>query len=130
MSLFAREIAITGLGLLVVFAGVFFIYRRVVTPIAVLGRSVGGASSSNLRPLDVKGPREIVALTQDFNRLIGAVQTELAERKRAEARTRGIIDAALDAVVGMNQRGEVVEWNRHAEQMFGSRRDEVLGTAL
>ncbi|OLB82380.1 MAG: hypothetical protein AUI15_37985 [Actinobacteria bacterium 13_2_20CM_2_66_6] len=58
------------------------------------------------------------------------MQTELAERKRAEARIRGIIDEALDAVVGMNQRGEVIEWNRHAEQMFGWRRDEVLGTAL
>jgi PAS domain S-box-containing protein len=129
-SLFTREIAITAVGLLVVFAGVFFIYRRVVTPIAALGRSVGAASSSNVRAVNIKGPREIVALSQDFNRLIGAVQTELAERQRAEARIRGMIDEALDAVVGMNQQGEIIEWSHHAEQMFGWRRDEVLGNPL
>lgn len=41
-----------------------------------------------------------------------------------------IIAAALDAVVTIDDRGRVVDWNPQAEQVFGWKRDEAMGRLL
>ncbi len=60
--------------------------------------------------------------------------TERAEAEAAvrasEARTRQIIDTALDAVVTVDDAGRIAGWNRQAEQVFGWTVDEVLGRTL
>ncbi len=48
----------------------------------------------------------------------------------SEERARLVLDSALDAFVAIDSRGDIVEWNKKAESMFGWRRDEVLGTPL
>ena len=57
------------------------------------------------------------------------LQAESALRK-SEARTRSIIDTALDAVIGMDDRGYVLDWNRRAESIFGWTRAEAVGREL
>jgi PAS domain S-box-containing protein len=44
-----------------------------------------------------------------------------------EARYRGLLEAAPDAMVVVNQGGEIILLNLQAEQQFGYRRDELLG---
>src|SRR5580658_11262661 len=44
-----------------------------------------------------------------------------------ESRYRGLLEAAPDAMVVVNQVGEIVLLNVQAEQRFGYRRDELLG---
>jgi PAS domain S-box-containing protein len=52
---------------------------------------------------------------------------DLSERKEAEEKYRGLLEAAPDAMVVVNQGGEIVLLNLQAEKQFGYRRDELIG---
>jgi PAS domain S-box-containing protein len=47
--------------------------------------------------------------------------------KGSETKYRGLLEAAPDAMVAVNQNGEIVLLNVQAERQFGYRRDELLG---
>ena len=49
---------------------------------------------------------------------------------QGQERSRAIVDTALDAVLLMDDAGIIVDWNPAAEQIFGWRRDEVIGQPL
>src|ERR1700733_8805934 len=52
---------------------------------------------------------------------------DLSESKEAGAKYRGLLEAAPDAMVVVNQNGEIVLLNVQAEKQFGYRRDELVG---
>ncbi len=71
-----------------------------------------------------------------MERIVGAstIGRDISVRKEAEryvvqmeARYRGLLEAAPDAMVIVNQAGEIVLLNLQAEKQFGYRRDELLG---
>ncbi|RYZ49148.1 MAG: PAS domain-containing sensor histidine kinase [Sphingobacteriales bacterium] len=45
-------------------------------------------------------------------------------------KTRLIIDAALDAIIGIDINGKIIIWNPQAEALFGWTRQEILGESL
>jgi PAS domain S-box-containing protein len=55
------------------------------------------------------------------------ISRDLSETKESEAKYRGLLEAAPDAMVVVNQEGEIVLLNLQAEKQFGYRRDELLG---
>ena len=50
--------------------------------------------------------------------------------KESGARYRGLLEAALDAMVVVNGAGEIVLLNLQAEKQFGYHRDELVGQAV
>jgi PAS domain S-box-containing protein len=68
---------------------------------------------------------------------IGSQVGQFIERKAvedavasSEARKSAILQAALDCIVSMNHKGEVVEFNPAAERTFGYRREEAIGQEM
>ena len=60
--------------------------------------------------------------------------TERKEReaaiRRSDARTRAMLDAALDGVVTIDHEGAILEFNPAAERIFGYARDAVMGRQM
>jgi PAS domain S-box-containing protein len=59
----------------------------------------------------------------------GAMEAAVALRE-SEARKTAILETSLDAVVSIDHKGVVREWNSAAEKIFGYRREAALGQRL
>ncbi|HYC57590.1 MAG TPA: PAS domain S-box protein [Candidatus Binatia bacterium] len=61
-----------------------------------------------------------------------AIESRVAEKsaREAEAKRTGMLDAAMDGVVAMDEAGTVIEFNLSAERMFGLRRDQAVGKPM
>jgi PAS domain S-box-containing protein len=113
---------------------------RSFAPIAAHLRAVAGTSVSYEMNWDGRSfDTYVEPLFDTERRIIGSVglALDVTERRSAEdartqseARKHAILEASLDAIVLMDHRGRVVEFNPAAESMFGYARSEVLGRPL
>ncbi|HEX8347077.1 MAG TPA: PAS domain S-box protein [Actinoplanes sp.] len=100
--------------------------------------------SSYLRiTLDAGGePEGVVGMVDDVTKIVEAEERRFdAERRReaderlrvterAEARFRGLLDAAPDAILGVDKAGSIELVNAQCERLFGYGREELIGQPI
>ncbi len=104
-------------------------------PIRFKGKLVGVLCNEHVGP-----PRPWLLEEQQFGHAVASLISlalEAADRlqaqqalRKSENRTRLILDTALDAVLCMDDRGLIIDWNGRAEEIFGWTRHEAIGRPL
>lgn len=78
--------------------------------------------------------QQLAALAAELEEKVRArtadLATEILERKQAEAKYRGLLEAAPDSVVEIDARGSIVFVNAQTEAQFGYERADLLGKPL
>src|SRR6202165_4116994 len=93
--------------------------QQIGTGIELIGRRKNGSEF----PIEIM----LSPLESTEGILVTAAIRDISERKETEAKYRGLLEAAPDAMVVVNQGGEIVLLNVQAEKQFGYHRDELLG---
>ena len=118
--------------ILLSFALSAWLQRRIAGPISNLADTARGISEHKDYSLRAKkqSEDEIGQLTDSFNDMLGQIQLRDSSLRSNEARTRAILESALDCIITMDHEGKIVEFNPAAEKMFGYKRSEAVGAAL
>ena len=80
-------------------------------------------NESEVRQLNVSLERRVHERTAEM-------QDALERSIASEERMQMVIETAQDPFIGMDFHGRITEWNTQAEQLFGWKRDDVLGKSL
>jgi PAS domain S-box-containing protein len=100
-------------------------------PVAVQGevRGVFRLFCRAVRARDEAAVEFMTAVGVQFGQFMVRLRGEERVRE-SEARKAAILEASLDAVITVDPRGQVVEFNAAAENIFGYRRQDAVGRKL
>ncbi len=108
--------------------GGYYAITRSVRNLAESARALADGRLEERIRLDSRD--ELAQIAGSFNDMAAGLSALIATRRDNEDTMRAIIDSALDAVVQMNEDGEVTGWNPQAEAIFGWTRSEAVGQPM
>ncbi len=76
-----------------------------------------------VKPLPVSGNDELAVTAQAFNEMVN----KLSQARDIDAIKSAIYDASLDAMITLDQQGNIIEFSSAAESILGWKRDEIIG---
>lgn len=118
----------TGLPLRAILSTPLWAKQRVIGVLQVVDTEVGRFDEQDLMLLEPIAASAAVAV--ENARLYEAIQQELAERVRAEARTRflaEVLSSSPLSVIATDEEGKIIYANPATERLFGYTSDELLG---
>ena len=98
--------------------------------IAVLISSLNGSRRRALAALAAAHAQledRVIERTAELAQTNETLRAEIERRSRSERNFRGLIDAAPDAILVIDDEGRIIKVNDEAERMFGYARDALLG---
>ena len=98
--------------------------------ISVVISSLNDARRRAIDALTAEGARLDHRVTERTAELAAAnehLRAEIERRSQSERNFRGLIDAAPDAILVIDNDGRIVKMNNEAERMFGYTRDQLIG---
>jgi PAS domain S-box-containing protein len=102
---------------------------RPVQVLAETARAVSQQRDYSVRAMKL-GEDELGSLTDAFNRMLAQIQEQDRTVRESEARLRAVLNSALTAVIVIDARGQIIDWNPRAQLMFGWTREEAIGRDL
>src|SRR4030095_221808 len=124
-----------GITFAIALGGILVLTRQTTRPLRDLVTVTRDVASGNwARRVPVDGPAEARTMAEAFNHMTSTLSHWHQEaRDRAQQlhesyeRFRSITDSANDAIISVNQAGDVVFWNLRAAAVFGYSETEALG---
>ena len=129
----AGQRLLTNMALATVFLGVlvWFLYRRVIHPLRQLELAVQryARDGGQIAALEA-GPQEVVHLSQSFHALATNVGKAQHLASLSQARMEGIVEAAMDAIITVDQAHRMVVVNQAALELFQYPLDALIGQSV
>ncbi|HZR46229.1 MAG TPA: PAS domain S-box protein [Candidatus Manganitrophaceae bacterium] len=127
-----REMAAVGALFAAVSIALSFLFaRRFSRPLDRLAdraRALQRGDFESAVPLE--GPSELQTFAQTFDNMAHSLKESRAALIQSQERVRAVLENALDAVIGMDIEGKIIDWNAQATALFGWSREETVGRPL
>lgn len=109
--------------------------RRSLSPLTKIAREIQRYQQSNeVYKLPVNASGEIGELSRSFSQLIDEIENRskiqeqaIDKASSASLRLQAVLTSMVDAVININEQGNILAFNHSAEKMFGYHANEVLG---
>jgi diguanylate cyclase (GGDEF)-like protein/PAS domain S-box-containing protein len=120
------------IGLVLAIVTIILLQKQVLARVTSLIRNVGmvGASGDLSRRVQLTGEDEISRLSDEINKMLGALERANIDLRDSEEKFRAISDTANDTIILMDDDGNISFWNEAATRTFGYSVQEVLGKDL
>ena len=126
-----RNVVLATGAVLLAFLASFYLANRLLAPIEMLRRELGRIDPGEGEPpLDLRNEADVSRIAEFFASMSRRLADERSGREGESGWLSTMLGGLSDAVLVVNEKGNVLSLNRPAERLLGRRRDELMGKAI